>query len=71
MSCTSPIMKNGLYDCILYNISVNQLVLTRHLRRNAFIDLEEPIYKALYGKHVFKRTIIGGFFFITDRAIST
>lgn len=64
MSCTSPIMKNGLYDCILYNISVNQWVLTRHLMRNAFIDLEEPIYKVLYGKHVFKLTIIGGFFLL-------
>lgn len=64
MSCTSPIMKNGLYDCILYNISVNQWVFTRHLMRNAFIALEEPIYKALYVKHVFKLTIIGGFFLL-------
>lgn len=53
-------MKNGLYDCIFYNISVG---LTRHLMRNVFIDLEEPINKALYGKLVFKLTIIGGFYY--------
>lgn len=56
-------MKNGLFDCILYNISVNQLGLTRHLMRNVFIDLEEPINKALYGKLVFKLTIIGGLYY--------